>query len=432
MALRNCLYVVFFALIANVVVAEEAGYIQIKCPPGIKVFVDGELRGISSDDVGGLIIQDIAPGQHDIKVIKSGFRAQTKTLVVNSGQVVAFEVSPFVPEVTVTEEGNENAAQVNRIVGALVVQSLPIECTLNIIGLGIDDYRKLKDRWRAAEVPVGTYKVTAEGLGRILEYEVEILEEQETRLFFNFIEGNVENRGVVPLAGDREDATHSITDDSGSEEPGMALMAKLRRKTGDAAYDQLRSYREVTELNATIQGNVYTFTTEKLVVWPDRIRTVVQTPFGTQTIVVNHDTGWAESPAGRQEFTGDELARVKVEQRGTMIDILRDLDTVQCRVLPSENINGVACNLVDVTYGDESQVYFLSAATGLPVAIRSQGTSPLTNSPATCKILVDSYERRAGFKLPASMRILFDDEEFGTATLKRFEANPQIDEGLFR
>ena len=47
--MRTCIAVL--ALIATACHAQEVGHIQVQCPAGIQIFLDGDLKGIASADV---------------------------------------------------------------------------------------------------------------------------------------------------------------------------------------------------------------------------------------------------------------------------------------------------------------------------------------------------------------------------------------------
>jgi len=121
---------------------------------------------------------------------------------VARGQVVAFEVKPFVPKLKITEAGQEQTAQVKLKVGALQIQSVPIECAITIPGLGLERQAKTKDQWLAEEVPTGKYNMKVEALGKTLEYEVLIEEGDRAGLLFNFITGQVEDRTAARRAAE--------------------------------------------------------------------------------------------------------------------------------------------------------------------------------------------------------------------------------------
>ncbi|MHC4704988.1 MAG: peptidase associated/transthyretin-like domain-containing protein [Planctomycetota bacterium] len=67
--------------------AEETGFIQIKCAPGVQLFLDGNLKGVTNEDVGGLIIQNVKPGRHEVKAVKPKFQPQVSTVTVNAGKI---------------------------------------------------------------------------------------------------------------------------------------------------------------------------------------------------------------------------------------------------------------------------------------------------------------------------------------------------------
>jgi len=174
---------------------EARGYIQIKCGPGVRIFLDGDFKGVTNTDSGGLILQDISVGEHSLKAVKEGFPPQVSQVTVTAGAVVVFTVKPFVPKIEISEEGREESDQKKLRVGTLLIQSLPVECVLSIDKLGLSGVRKKKDKWRAKKVPAGRYVVRAAALGKTLEIEVRISQDRETELFFNFVEGKVVDRG---------------------------------------------------------------------------------------------------------------------------------------------------------------------------------------------------------------------------------------------
>ena len=213
---------------------------------------------------------------------------------------------------------------------------------------------------------------------------------------------------------------------------GKELMVALRDRTGGAAYGKVKGYHEVSELNANIQGMALTFTIDRTVVMPDRMRVEQKTPFGNMTQVIDGDTGWASGPMGTEDVTGDDLDTMKKEMRSDTFAIMQELDGVECQALAPMEFAGVDCLPVNVTAAGKSQVYFLDAGTGLIRAIQSQDTNPVTRGPATRTVTVDEYQDMGDFHMPRLMRIAYDDEEFGTIEVKSFEANPKVDPAIFQ
>jgi len=214
---------------------------------------------------------------------------------------------------------------------------------------------------------------------------------------------------------------------------GMDLMTKCRESAGGAAkFQGLKTLYEKSSLAATIQGMDLVFTTEKNVIFPDKSHTAIKTPFGNQTMVVAGDKGWAESPMGKKDIEGEDLAKAKEELRTDTVGIFRNLDDLQCQALEPSKVEGTLCNPVHVSgIGDSYQIFFLDTADNSVKMIQSPGTSPMTGAPVTQKVFVDAYQDLDGFRMPQTLRILYDDELFGTATIEEFKANPEVDAALF-
>ena len=57
----------FSLFLISSTLSAATGYIQIKAPPGIMIFLDGNLKGKTTSEQGGLILQDVPAGSHEIK-----------------------------------------------------------------------------------------------------------------------------------------------------------------------------------------------------------------------------------------------------------------------------------------------------------------------------------------------------------------------------
>ncbi len=215
---------------------------------------------------------------------------------------------------------------------------------------------------------------------------------------------------------------------------GQDLMAKFRTAAGgEKKFSGLNSLYEKSSLAATIQGMDLVFKTEKTVVFPDKSHTSIKTPFGNQTMVLAGDKGWAESPMGKKDIAGQDLQDAKDELKTDTIGVFRNLDALQCQALAPRKIDGVMCNPVHISgIGDSYQIFFLDAGTNLLLMAQSPGTSPMTGAPVTQKVYVDEYQDLDGFHMPRTIRIMYDDELFGTGTVEEFKANPQVDMSLFK
>lgn len=214
---------------------------------------------------------------------------------------------------------------------------------------------------------------------------------------------------------------------------GQEMLAACREQSGGKAkFTGLKTLFEKSELAATIQGMDLVFTTEKSVVYPDKVHTAVKTPFGNQTMVIAGDKGWAASPMGNKDIEGEDLTEAKDDLKTDMIGIFRNLEDLKCQALQPTKVEDVMCQPVHVSgIGDSYQILFLNAGTGEIYMIQSPGTSPMTGAPVTQKVYIDEYQDVDGYHVPKQVRLMYDDELFGTGTTLEFKANPKVDSALF-
>lgn len=167
-------------LVQDVVWAQqpEVGFIEVSSEPGIQVFLDGELQGVTSAKLEGLIIDNVPSGSHRIKAVKKGFGDQEMVVQVVGGKVLRFTVQPWIPTLAPKK-------------GDLIIQSLPIGCHIEIKDLKIA-YDKKLDEWKVGSIPVGTYHGSFRALGEVVEGSFNIEEGVITHLFVNIPKRTIE------------------------------------------------------------------------------------------------------------------------------------------------------------------------------------------------------------------------------------------------
>ena len=198
--LKTLTIVCSVALLAVDVPAQDevVGHIQLKCPRDCKVYLDGTLEQSALKTQDGMIIQDVPSGPHFVQVAKPGFEPQELLINVTAGRVFAFKVDMVANPLEIEQEGPEAQVQLRPKVGTLVVQSIPVECTIDIPSVELRHSQKTKDRWTARGFPVGRHKITLSAMGRTLTHEVEIAQDSTIKLAANFIDGTIESAVDVP------------------------------------------------------------------------------------------------------------------------------------------------------------------------------------------------------------------------------------------
>ncbi len=186
-----------FMITANTVLAQD-GHIQIESDPGVTVFLGDELKGVTSSEFGGLIIQNVPAGNHLLRFTLEGFNPQEERITLRPGQVYVHRVRSFVPRVRITEHGAEGDQQIGLQVGRLLIQSLPVAIRIAIPELEVDQ-DKSRDRWKAHDIPVGSYTAVFTRGDISIEHEFAISNNQQTHLFVNMVENRVDDLESTPV-----------------------------------------------------------------------------------------------------------------------------------------------------------------------------------------------------------------------------------------
>jgi len=174
--------------------AKDIGHIQIISDPGLTVFIDSIYVGNTTAEYGGLIIQNIEVGDHQIKVVKDGYNPQVQEITVGRHQVVLFEVKPMTPEWEISQTGERADAIIKRKTGRLRVITLPIKASIEIPALGINASNggiKEKQNWEVSRIPEGKYNAVFRSGTERINYTFEIMHNNTTELFVNFVIGGV-------------------------------------------------------------------------------------------------------------------------------------------------------------------------------------------------------------------------------------------------
>ena len=95
---RISLVALIFSLgLAYTLVAQAAatGSLWVHAEPGIQIFLDGKLQGVTKAETGGLLLQDIPAGSHSLKAVKEGFAAKTLTVSLKAGEAKVVQLTKF-------------------------------------------------------------------------------------------------------------------------------------------------------------------------------------------------------------------------------------------------------------------------------------------------------------------------------------------------
>jgi hypothetical protein len=110
-----------------------AGDIQVLCEPGLRIYLDDELAGMSSAKEDGLFLANVGTGSHMIRVEKEGYVPQVFEVEI-TGPPVEVKVAALVPLPPEPEPVAPTPAPIKAAVGILVITSAPQNCEVEIDG----------------------------------------------------------------------------------------------------------------------------------------------------------------------------------------------------------------------------------------------------------------------------------------------------------
>lgn len=195
------------------VFAQGVGYIQIQCEPGAMVFLDNDLAGKTSSELEGLILQDVPAGSYQIKIVKEGFEPQSVKINLKANEIYVYKVKEFIPQLDVTQKGEADTDSIRQRVGSLLIETIPIDCIIEIPKLSINKEHygnKTKKTWEISNIPIGSYSVNFIALGKKIEYNLQIEEGVQEHLLVNVLKGEVKDIAPYPVTFGFRDGTGKI------------------------------------------------------------------------------------------------------------------------------------------------------------------------------------------------------------------------------
>jgi len=167
-----------------------AGDIQVLCEPGLRIYLDGEFKGLSTAKEDGLYLTDVTNGQHRLWVEKDGFLSQSFAVdILNAPievKVGEFEPLPQAP----AEQEQPAHSQVTQVVGSVVILSAPQNCTVEIDG---EAHSKDSPRLSLGGLAVGEHTISFSKKGFApISGVVKVEPGAEVTVRGNLMEGQVE------------------------------------------------------------------------------------------------------------------------------------------------------------------------------------------------------------------------------------------------
>ena len=212
---------------------------------------------------------------------------------------------------------------------------------------------------------------------------------------------------------------------------GGAVLAQMASILGGENAADVIALRSKGTTTIKIQGQSIQITQDRLTVFPDRSRQVIQTPMGQQTVVLVGEAGWVLSPAGTQDLPAEKVAENQKDTGHDLRYLVRYAHSEsKAWFQGEEEVDGVPCRVLVVDlYGTESRLWV--AVDGTVLQHSYQGSHPFTGVPGEMVLSYEDYRELEGIMVPHRVVTTFSGEEFATTDLLSFEVDPEVDESLF-
>ncbi|MEN0062397.1 MAG: hypothetical protein AAGA48_09605 [Myxococcota bacterium] len=107
--------------------------LQITCDPGIRIYVDGEFRGVSQAEQDGLYLTELATGSHVVTFRKRGFRDRAEIVRFRTHRAVKeVVVETLAPQVSARVEVSTRLVRLEAETGAIDVRCIPAHCEVEV------------------------------------------------------------------------------------------------------------------------------------------------------------------------------------------------------------------------------------------------------------------------------------------------------------
>ena len=176
-----------------------SGDIQITCEPGIRIWIDDDLKGKTRSDENGMYIEGLSPGTYSIKAVKTGFIPETKRVNVQNGRTIEVKIYFKTPSVKVENLNPNQGATLVQQTGTMVLRSVPLHAEIYLDGKKIGNADK-----KISNLPAGkhTVKFVFKGKELVGTFDLEPNETLKLKGHFKKNEIIAEKNPTIAAEGD--------------------------------------------------------------------------------------------------------------------------------------------------------------------------------------------------------------------------------------
>ena len=215
---------------------------------------------------------------------------------------------------------------------------------------------------------------------------------------------------------------------------GRALMMRSREALGGSeAFASVQSIKQTGTLTLIQPMGEMSIDVETLVSFPDKAKSIMRTPMGDLTQLLNGDQVWMITPRGDAQPAPSQVRDAMIEEMwGNLVFLYSQADKEGLAIqhLGQEEIGGKAVDALLITPPGISPFrLYLDAETMFPV--KKAGQTVTQQGPTEIETTLSDYRDVGGVKLPFKHTIVQNGQPGGKSVTKSIEINPEIPADAF-
>ena len=212
---------------------------------------------------------------------------------------------------------------------------------------------------------------------------------------------------------------------------GQALVQKvIGFAGGKAKLDAVQSVRYVQSVSRQTPQGPMDLEVDQLVVFPDRVRSIMKMPMGEMTMVITPDASFMSMGGmGVRDMPGSQRDSIRAEIKQDMLTILKYPERYTFAATGSEKVGDVEAQVLEVSIDGDSARWLVDPATGRVLRKVSKARGPMAQGDQVTEYT--EWKSFGGIMFPSSSKMIVNGEQVGTSQAKTIEVNPAVDAKAF-
>jgi len=192
--------------------ALAGGDLQVVCVPGVQIYIDGNFKGTTSKNQGGLFVEGLSAGQHRLLAKLSGAADQTKNFTILQGKLKTITLTFVQQRMRVESLESTDSAAIEVKTGTLEIRAVPPYPKPSV---KIDGKHQGSGDIKVSGVAVGYHTVEWNRGGKTVSTYVGVCADQTVSLKADFRSQRVsEDSPCIPVDGEHDGPDEGFNPDA--------------------------------------------------------------------------------------------------------------------------------------------------------------------------------------------------------------------------